>query len=121
MSSHILAEVSRLAERIGIIHRGRLVRELDMDELEKERLRRLLIRARDIQAACGVLVAAGLSASITSGNTIEVKDKEAIEHPDEIATRLVTAGHAPTMLNVDEEDLEHYFLRLIGMEEGGAG
>jgi ABC-2 type transport system ATP-binding protein len=121
MSSHILAEVSRLAERIGIIHRGRLVRELDMDELEKERLRRLLIRARDIQAACGVLVAAGLSASITSGNTIEVKDKKAIEHPEEIATRMVNAGHAPTMLNVDEEDLEHYFLRLIGMEEGGAG
>jgi ABC-2 type transport system ATP-binding protein len=121
MSSHILAEVSRLAERIGIIHRGRLVRELDMDELEKERLRRLLIRARDIQAACGVLVAAGLSASITSGNTIEVKDKQAIEHPEEIATRMVNAGHAPTMLNVDEEDLEHYFLRLIGMEEGGAG
>jgi ABC-2 type transport system ATP-binding protein len=121
MSSHILAEVSRLAERIGIIHRGRLVRELDMDELEKERLRRLLIRARDNQGACGVLVAAGLSASITSGNTIEVKDKQAIEHPEEIATRLVNAGHAPTMLNVDEEDLEHYFLRLIGMEEGGAG
>jgi ABC-2 type transport system ATP-binding protein len=92
-----------------------------MGKLEQERRRRLLIRARDIKAACGVLVAAGLSASITSGNTIEVKDQEAIEHPDEIATRLVNAGHAPTMLNVDEEDLEHYFLRLVGMEESGAG
>jgi len=41
----------------------------------------------------------------------------AIERPDDIATRLVNAGHAPTMLNVEEEDLEHYFLRLVGMEE----
>jgi ABC-2 type transport system ATP-binding protein len=121
MSSHILAEVSRLAERIGIIHQGRLVRELDMDELEKERQRRLLIRARDIQAACEVLSAAGISGTLTPDGMIEAKEPLAIEHPDEVATRLVNAGHAPTLLNVDEEDLEHYFLRLIGMEEGGAG
>ena len=121
MSSHILAEVSRLAQRIGIIHHGRLLQELDVDELEHNRKRKLLIGTRDSQAARDVLIAAGLSASITSENTIEVKDKEAIEHPDGIATRLVNAGHAPTLLSVDEEDLEHYFLRLIGMEEGGAG
>ena len=65
MSSHILAEVSRLAERIGIIHQGRLLRELDMEELERNRLRRLLIRSKDTQAARDVLVAAGFSASIS--------------------------------------------------------
>ena len=32
MSSHILAEVARLAGRIGIIHQGRLLQELDVDE-----------------------------------------------------------------------------------------
>jgi ABC-2 type transport system ATP-binding protein len=105
---------------MGIIHHGRLIQELDVNELEQNRKRKLLICARDNQAACDVLVAAGLSASITSENAIEVKDKEAIEHPEEIATRLVHAGQAPTMLTLDEEDLEHYFLRLIGMDEGGA-
>jgi len=35
MSSHILAEVSRLAGRIGIIHEGHLVQELNADELEQ--------------------------------------------------------------------------------------
>ena len=34
MSSHILGEVDRLATRIGIVHRGRLVEELDRDALE---------------------------------------------------------------------------------------
>ncbi len=31
MSSHILGEVDLLANRIGIVHRGRLVEELDSD------------------------------------------------------------------------------------------
>jgi ABC-2 type transport system ATP-binding protein len=118
MSSHILAEVSRLAQRIGIIHEGRLLQELSMDELEHNRQRRLLVRTRDCPAACAVLLTAGFSAAMTPDDTIQVKDESAIERPDDIATRLVQAGHAPTMLEVDQEDLEHYFLRLIGMEGG---
>ena len=120
MSSHILGEVSRLARRIGIIHQGRLLQELDVDELERNRRRRLVIRARDGQAAHSVLLSAGFSADISPDGTIEVKDDAAIERPDEVATRLVNAGHAPTMLNVEEEDLEHYFLRLVGTDEGDA-
>jgi len=120
MSSHILGEVSRLAQRIGIIHHGRLLQELDVDELERNRQRRLLVRARDCEAAHAVLIGAGFSAEIASDGAVIVKDRVAIERPDDVATRLVNAGHAPTMLNVEEEDLEHYFLRLVGMEEGGA-
>ncbi|MEP7356304.1 MAG: ABC transporter ATP-binding protein, partial [Anaerolineales bacterium] len=33
MSSHILAEVARLAQRIGISHQGRLLQELSIEEL----------------------------------------------------------------------------------------
>jgi len=120
MSSHLLSEVSRLADRIGIIHHGHLLQELDVDELERNRRRRLLVRARDCQAAHAVLAGAGFTTEITSDGTIVVKDSAAIERPDDVATLLVNAGHAPTMLYVEEEDLEHYFLRLIGMEEGGA-
>lgn len=120
MSSHILGEVSRLAHRIGIIHQGRLLQELDVAELERHRRCRLLIRARDYRAAHAVLLGAGFSANITDDHTLEVTEELAIDRPDEIATRLVNAGHAPMMLNVEQEDLEHYFLRLVGMDEGTA-
>jgi ABC-2 type transport system ATP-binding protein len=116
MSSHILGEVSRLAHRIGIIHQGRLIQELDVAELERNRRRRLVIRTRDCEAAHAVLVGAGLSAKLMP-NTIEVKDDIALERPDDIATRLVKAGHAPTMLNIEQEDLENYFLRLVGLNK----
>jgi ABC-2 type transport system ATP-binding protein len=117
MSSHILGEVSRLAHRIGIIHQGRLLQELDIDELERNRRRRLLIQSRDMQAAHSVLCNAGFAAVGTSDGVIEVEDTMAVERPDEIARLLVDAGQAPTMLNVEQEDLEQYFLRLVGLEK----
>lgn len=116
MSSHILGEVSRLAHRIGIIHQGRLIQELDVDKLERNRRRRLAIRTRDCEAARAVLVGAGFSAELMPGNIIEVKDNAALKHPDDIATQLVKAGYAPMMLNIEQEDLEHYFLRLVGID-----
>lgn len=120
LSSHILGEVSRIADRIGIIHQGRLLRELDMEGLERDRRSSLAIRARDPGAACAALIAAGHPADLRPGGLIEVSDPAAIARPDDIATLLVNAGHAPTMLTVKEEALEQYFLRLVGAEpEGG--
>jgi ABC-2 type transport system ATP-binding protein len=118
MSSHILAEVSRLAQRIGIIHTGRLIQELDVAELERNRERRLLLRVRDGAAAQRVLAAAALPAKTLSDGTIQLTTPEAIARPDEVNCMLVNAGTPPTHLLVEEEELEHYFLRLIGMDGG---
>jgi len=118
MASHILAEVSRLAQHIGIIHKGRLLQELSVDELEQNRRRRLLLRTRDSAAARAALVTAGHPAEIIQDGSIELKNAAAIEHPDDIASLLVKAGSPPTQLVVDEENLEQYFLRLVGLDGG---
>jgi ABC-2 type transport system ATP-binding protein len=96
-----------------------LLQELDIDELERNRRRQLLIQSRDMQAAHSVLCNAGFAAVSTSDGVIEVKDTMAVERPDDVAKLLVNAGLAPTMLNVEKEDLEHYFLRLVGLEGEG--
>ncbi len=116
MSSHILGEVSRLADRVGIIHQGCLIQELDAAELQRNRRRRLMIRTRNGEAARNVLAGAGFAAELLPNEVLVVRDNGALERPDEVATRLVHAGHAPTMLNVDQEDLEDYFLRLVGLK-----
>jgi ABC-2 type transport system ATP-binding protein len=118
MSSHILAEVARLAKRIGIIHKGRLLQELDIDELERNRRRRLLLRARDNEAARHALIQAGYSVDLNQDGMLELMDTSSIERPDDIASLLVQAGTPPTHLTVEEEELEHYFLRLVGMDGG---
>jgi ABC-2 type transport system ATP-binding protein len=118
MSSHILAEVSRIAGRIGIIHEGHLLKELSIDELERNRKRRLLLRARDVESAHRALIDSGLPAEILQDGTIELKNASSIERPDDINCLLVNAGTPPTQLMVEEEELEQYFLRLIGMDGG---
>lgn len=117
LSSHILGEVSRLAHRIGIIHNGELIQELSKEELHQNRNRQLLIQARDRKATQLFLKKEGFSTGINSNDILVIKDKTAIENPDEIAIRLVNAGYAPTMLKVEEEDLEDYFMRLVGNPE----
>lgn len=116
MSSHILGEVSRMADRIGIIHQGRLLQELSIAELNRNRRRKLLIRTRNLPAAQACLINAGYSVVMRIDDALELEDERSIQRPDDIATRLVEAGLPPTLLFIEEEDLEHYFLRLVGME-----
>ena len=120
MASHILAEVTRLAQRIGIIHQGRLLQELDIDELEQNRRRKLALQTRDPQTALDALRSAGHAGAIGEDGCIVLEDMLSTAHPDEIATLLVQAGAPPTRLFVEEEDLEQYFLRLIGVQGGAS-
>jgi len=118
MSSHILAEVSRLAQRIGIIHDGHLLKELNIEELERDRQRRLLVETRNNEQALQVLNSSGRTNGSRLNGSVILTDKASIEFPDEVNQILVRAGFAPTRLCVEEEDLEQYFLRLVGMGEG---
>ena len=111
MSSHILSEVDRLATRIGIIHKGRLIKELDTDKLEQLRAKRLEVQSRNLEATRICLKSAGYSFALHD-STLVIEDLHAIEHPDDIARLLVNAGTPPTRLSVEQEDLENYFLRL---------
>lgn len=115
MSSHILTEVDRLATRIGIIHQGRLVEELDAPQLERLRARRLEIQARDLCAARTVLTNAAYTTTIKECEaSITLSDPAAIDAPDEVARLLVNAGTPPTRLAVVQENLEEHFLQLTG-------
>ena len=118
ISSHILGEISRLATRIGIIHQGRMVQEMNADQLSHLLHKRLIIDARDQKAALARLLKEGYTANVSKDGHLEIKDESAMAEPEAISTLLVNTGIPPTLLRVDEEDLESYFLRAIGA--GGA-
>lgn len=113
MSSHILTEVDRLATRIGIIHKGRLIEELDLEKLEALRARRLEIDVRNRAAAQCALVQAGYRVN-TDGAKLVLTECRAVDAPEVVATILVDAGAPPSRLAVEQEDLEEYFLRTTG-------
>jgi ABC-2 type transport system ATP-binding protein len=127
-SSHILAEVSRLATRIGIIHNGRLIEELEAAELARRERPRLVVTARDPAGARVALRAAGFNpyGTATAGygsgvpdGALVLTDEAALRRPDDVAAVLVAAGYPPTGLTVTHDDLESHFLRLVGAGTGG--
>jgi ABC-2 type transport system ATP-binding protein len=113
MSSHILTEVDRIATRIGIIHKGRLIEELDTDALETLRSKRLEVQARNLETAQDCLQSAGYRVGLSNGMLV-LEDTQAIEHPDHIAQILTNAGTPPTRLAVEQQDLEDHFLQITG-------
>jgi ABC-2 type transport system ATP-binding protein len=118
ISSHILGEISRFSTRIGIIHEGKLIQEFDTRQLDKLCRKRLLINARDTQVASSLIIQSGYTLSKMKDGFIELLDEDAIRNPEKIATLMVNAGCPPTLLQVEEEDLESYFLRTIGINGG---
>lgn len=119
ISSHLLDEVSKIAAKIGIIHEGRLLQELTKSELEQKRQVRLWIEARNLTKAANVLTEAGYSVCQKGKDRLKTESLKAVKNPDLVAECLVKAGTPPTKLYVEKEDLESYFLRVIGQEGGG--
>ena len=98
---------------IGIIHQGRLLEELEAEQIETLRSRRLEIQARHIEQAQNVLLQAGYAVK-AGGEGLCLYEARALDAPDDVAALLFKAGVFPTRLAVEQEDLEDYFLRLTG-------
>jgi ABC-2 type transport system ATP-binding protein len=118
ISSHILGEVAKLATRIGIIHEGKLIQEVDTSALEKLCQKKLQINTANPKAAKAFLAQNGYLFTSTDDGILESLNPELVMHPENASTMLVTGGYPPTMLMVKEEDLETYFLRIIGINGG---
>ncbi len=116
LSSHILGEISKFSTRIGIIHSGKMIREVDTDKLEGQLRRCLLVNTTDNGKARSVLEKENYTVTQSDSGELELKGEAAIKHPEAIASLLVHNACPPYLLKTDEEDLETYFLRMIGLE-----
>lgn len=114
LSSHILSEISKVATRIGIVHNGKLMKEINTNELEHQIIKKLFVNTSDNHKALQILNGKDFTVELNELGLIESLDNKAITKPETISTLLVNAGLPPKMLHVIEEDLEAYFLRIIG-------
>lgn len=112
VSSHNLDEVSRMATNIAIIHNGRMVREMDAASLENELKKTLVVDGRQRDMMKEIFRENGYDFSVAS-DYLEVIGDHAVNHPDQVAAMLVEASCPPTLLKVNKENLETYFLRMI--------
>lgn len=112
ISSHILSEIAQLADRIGIVHEGRLLEELDRDELQGKGRSYVQVGASDLGRAAKLLAAAGFDKIKRSDRQLRIFGAE--DRTPEIARIITRAGIDLTELSPRREDLESYFLRLTG-------
>lgn len=112
VSSHILGEIAQLADRIGIIHRGRLVEEISPQQTEEKR--RIRISVSDTDRARELLerVAAGAELRGAGPGELEIVGGEM--RPSELSKLLVESAVELNALYPVHEDLEAHFLRLTG-------
>ncbi len=120
ISSHILGEVSRFATRIGIIHNGELIEEMDSKDLEKRFEKQLLLHTTDQNLAQSILKDKGIAFKKTDDGTFCIIDNDCLKQPSSLASLMVHAGCPPKLLQLKEEDLESYFLRTIEKKGGQA-
>lgn len=116
MSSHILGEVSLLADRVGIIHRGRMV-----DEFQGRgggaAPSTVRVEARDPVSASRVLARRFPDARVVTGEGGSLLVEGGGAEPAGIARSLVEGGVDLESLGRANEELEARFLRLTGGDE----
>jgi ABC-2 type transport system ATP-binding protein len=114
VSSHILAEISQLADRIGIIHRGLLIEEIDTSRPQAGAADRLEVRVSEPRRAQELLRETQGMGEIQLLEDGAIRILGAAAPPSAVARLLVGAGLDLHALCPIREELEARFLRLTG-------
>ena len=109
LSSHLLGEVEQVCDRVGVIHRGRLIAEGTVGELRGAA--GLVVRAQPLERAEAV------AACVAGVERVDVADGALRLTVDparaaEVNQALVAAGVAVSELRPAQQSLETVFLRL---------
>ncbi|GGF14880.1 ABC transporter ATP-binding protein [Halobacillus andaensis] len=115
VSSHLLAEMQLMCDRIGIIQHGRLLQVEKMDMLLNKHNKRIVqINAHPLGKVIEYLQA--LSWSVHQSNEIAHVEIEKQEDIAKLASDIVKGGYQLYQLNEKHESLENTFLELTKEE-----
>ncbi|MEM3852318.1 MAG: ABC transporter ATP-binding protein [Methanomassiliicoccales archaeon] len=117
LSSHILSEIQDIADRVAIIHQGRLIKLLDRSEMQTLGNWVLHLNIKNMDDRCGKLLSKYGEVRI-SGNDCTVTDiKIQYDEIPSIADELIKEGYKIIRFYPVGESLEEYFFRVIGGKE----
>lgn len=112
ISSHILSEIESIADTIGIIHHGEMMKEIGMKEIEKLSLAYVELVVTDTKKAAYVLSEKLKyhNFKIIENNTIRIYDQHIATQE---LSKILTLNDVEIMaLGKQAETLEDYFLKL---------
>jgi ABC-2 type transport system ATP-binding protein len=109
ISSHVLAEIAQTVDDVVIIHRGRLIRQASMSEVEAMAAGATRVRSPDAERLAQVLGEAGLEVRALEDGALAVGAPQ--ERVGEIAAANGVVLHE---LTTERATLEEVFLELTG-------
>jgi ABC-2 type transport system ATP-binding protein len=110
VSSHVLSEVAQLADRVVIIHRGRLISHTSLTEILARAEGGVRVRSPQAGQLREALSAAGIEASEIADGALAIKDTP-IERIGDLAAENGIVLHE---LSPESASLEEVFLELTG-------
>ncbi len=110
VSSHVLSEMAQLADRVVIIHQGKLISHTSLDEILARAEGGVRVRSPQAQQFRTALSSAGVESAETSVGTLAIKDTP-IERVGELAAQNRIVLHE---LSAESASLEEIFLELTG-------
>lgn len=113
ISSHILEELSKLATYYGFIDKGRIVKELSAQDLEKACRKSMRIEVTDIKSLIYVLDGLGTEYSVLDESHADIFGKISIT---QLVTSLEKEKCEVLSLTEKDESLESYYVSLVGGE-----
>ncbi len=118
VSSHILSEIESMADTIGIIHQGRMKKEIGLKEIEEMSLAYIELAVENPERAAYVLAdKLGLANfKVIDGGVIRIYDNRVTT--EQIVKAFASNEVAVTSLGRKAETLEDYFLKLTGGRTG---
>ena len=117
ISSHILSEVESMADTIGVIHHGKMMQEISIQEISERNTEYIELAVEDTKKAAYVL------AEQLQVNNFKVFDEQYIRIYDtrvttmDIARALTSQEIAIQTIGKKSESLEDYFLKLTNEGE----
>ncbi len=116
VSSHLLSEVEKLCKKVGIINKGKLLAEDDMENIKRklsDTVNILIELNRDGQTLHTVLNQLPFIQSfVLEGNTLEVQLKTDQDYRKELSQAIFNAGYLILSMQTKEMSLEEAFITI---------
>lgn len=119
ISSHILAEIEQIADTIGVISNGRLIKEITMESVRKQNIEYIELVTKDIEAASFIL-SNNLKITnfkITDEGVIRIYNGDISQ--DMILKTLMLKDVSIDAISKKQNSLEDYFIKLIDTDNAG--
>ena len=111
ISSHMLTELSKLATRYGFIDRGKLLREINVEELKKESRQATILQLSSSQLRIDELNATGLKDFELVGSNLRIYGQQSLQpYLNELLKQQIELVN----MQKESDDLEAFFMNMIG-------